>query len=278
MLTVHRRFGIRLVSSVGLLLATSLVAQEPEAGPIQDNSFLIEEAYNQPAGVVQHINTFSLDRRGDAWSYSFTQEWPFLSQRHQLSYSVPLHNVSATGTGVGDVGLNYRYQLPLDSRPDLAVAPRVSLLLPSGSVPKNRGTGGAGLQLNLPVSATLSRSLVAHFNAGATYTPSAENAAGDVAATRGFNLGQSVIWLITPTLNFMAELAWTRTPEILDGGEIRGAESLLLAPGFRGAINLSRGLQIVPGLAVPIGIGPSRGERTVFFYLSFEHPFASSGR
>ena len=31
--------------------------------------------------------------------------------------------------------------------------------------------------------------------------------------------------------------------------------------------------EIVPGLAVPIGIGPSRGDRQVFFYLSFEHPF-----
>jgi len=34
------------------------------------------------------------------------------------------------------------------------------------------------------------------------------------------------------------------------------------------------GLQIVPGFAVPLGAGPSRGDRSVFFYLSFEHPFA----
>jgi len=26
-------------------------------------------------------------------------------------------------------------------------------------------------------------------------------------------------------------------------------------------------------LAFPIGVGPSRGEKSVFFYLSFEHPF-----
>lgn len=29
------------------------------SAPIQDNSFLIEEAYNQEFGVVQHINTFT---------------------------------------------------------------------------------------------------------------------------------------------------------------------------------------------------------------------------
>jgi hypothetical protein len=31
----------------------------PEPGPIQDNSFLAEEAYNQEPGVVQHIQTFT---------------------------------------------------------------------------------------------------------------------------------------------------------------------------------------------------------------------------
>ena len=32
-------------------------------------------------------------------------------------------------------------------------------------------------------------------------------------------------------------------------------------------------LQIVPGIAVPIGVGPSRGEKGIFLCLSFEHPF-----
>src|SRR6266508_301550 len=46
-------------------------------GPIQDNSFLIEEAYNQEPGVIQHINTFAR-ARGGGWGYSFTEEWPVL--------------------------------------------------------------------------------------------------------------------------------------------------------------------------------------------------------
>lgn len=275
---------MKAVQSVLLLLAGSLSAQEskpPQAdsSPIQDNSFLIEEAYNQPAGVVQHISTFSLDRRSKVWGYAFTQEWPLFTQRHQLSYTVPVQrNEPSLGAGLGDVALNYRFQLPLGRNENLAVAPRASLLLPTGSASKSRGAGGPGFQTNLPVSAALSRSFVTHFNAGATYTPSAKNPDGDEAATTSFNIGQSLIWLIRPTLNFMMELAWDSTEEILDGGRRDRAKGLTLAPGIRGAINFSSGLQVVPGIAVPIGLGPSRGERSVFFYLSLEHPFTNTDR
>ena len=37
------------------------------SSPIQDNSFLIEEAYNQEAGVVQHINLFQRNWRTGEW-------------------------------------------------------------------------------------------------------------------------------------------------------------------------------------------------------------------
>jgi hypothetical protein len=50
-------------------------------------------------------------------------------------------------------------------------------------------------------------------------------------------------------------------------------DDLVISPGFRAALNFESGLQIVPGIAVPIGAGPSSGSRGVFFYLSFEHPF-----
>jgi hypothetical protein len=47
----------------------------------------------------------------------------------------------------------------------------------------------------------------------------------------------------------------------------------LISPGIRWAYNFKSGLQIVPGIAVPIGAGPSRNERGIILYLSFEHPF-----
>ncbi len=58
-----------------LLLAGSLTAEEPKKEtPIQDNSFLVEEAYNQEAGVVQHISTFTRYQESKDWIYTFTQE------------------------------------------------------------------------------------------------------------------------------------------------------------------------------------------------------------
>ena len=58
--------------------------------PISDNSFLVEEAYNQEAGVVQHISGFTRTSGASGWGYSLTQEWPLGGRRHQLSYTVPL--------------------------------------------------------------------------------------------------------------------------------------------------------------------------------------------
>jgi len=252
-----------------LTAATAATAQTP--APIQDNSFLVEEAYNQERGVVQHINTFAR-AEGGGWEYGFTQEWPFRSQRHQLSYTIPLSG-AGDDVGLGDVALNYRYQAgPLDA--STAFAPRLTLLLPTGSSRQGRGTGGVGVQVNLPFSAELPASLVAHSNAGATYTPRAHEESGNRAAALDYTLAQSIIWLARPKLNFMLEASWTRGQEVVGPGDTRAATELLISPGVRGAIDLPSGLQIVPGLAFPIGVGPSRGERSVFLYLSFEHAFA----
>lgn len=249
---------------------------QPARGPIEDNSFLIEEAYNQEAGVVQHISAFALQRATRAWAYAFTQEWPFFSQRHQLSYTVPIISAGrGTGSGVGDVALNYRYQLATGPR---AVAPRLSLLVPSGDERRERGAGAAGLQVNLPVSLEHSSRFVTHWNAGATLIPSAKDAIGNEATTRSYNAGGSIIWLAQSALNFMLEVVWA-SDEAVSGPSQRVRErSLFIAPGMRGAIDFPSGLQIVPGIGVPIGIGPSRGERGLFLYLSFEHPFSKRAR
>src|SRR5688500_8196222 len=80
-----------LVSAPHLAAQSPIPPQAPdEAAPIEDNSFLVEEAYNQERGVVQHINTFSRATGATGWMYTFTQEWPLAGQKHQLSYTVPL--------------------------------------------------------------------------------------------------------------------------------------------------------------------------------------------
>lgn len=268
----------RLTTGIlALGLTSALGAQQPERPePIKDNSFFIEEAYNQEAGVVQHISTFAHPRLGGNWAYSFTQEWPMGSIRHQLSVTVPLQQAvegSESHRGAGDVALNYRYQLAGAQGGRLAVAPRLTMLFPTGSTRYGFGTGAMGMQVNLPVSLELSDRFVTHANAGATYTHAARDAAGDVAATASYNLGQSVIWLATPTLNLMLEAVWASTATVAGAGNAARAETLFLAPGVRWAHNLPHGLQIVPGVAYAIGAGPSRGDQSLFTYLSFEHPF-----
>ena len=245
---------------------------------IQDNSFLIEEAYNQEEGVVQHISGFTRFWQSRAWGYSFTQEWPVDPHpRHQLSYTIPVVSPGdSSGTGIGDVALNYRYQLVGDGRAKVAFAPRLTVLLPTGDFRRRRGFGGPGVQISLPLSVVVSRKLVTHWNVGTTIVPGARDPAGERAAAYGYNLGQSFIWRVHPRFNALLETVWAGSEAVVAPGRTARQHSLFVSPGIRWAYNFSSGLQIVPGIGVPIGLGPSRGEKGIFLYLSFEHPFGKS--
>lgn len=261
------------------LCAVSAAGAQPAPAappPIADNSFLVEEAYNQEPGVVQHISTFTR-ARGGGWGVGFTQEWPLRSQSHQLSFTVPVAD-AGTVAGLGDVALNYRFQIGGRDGSHTAFAPRLSVVLPTGAADKGLGAGAPGLQVNLPLSRMLSDVLVAHSNAGMTLTPSARDELGNHATTRAYGLGQSLIWLARPTFNVMLEGVWSQAEVVAGDGRTRTERSMLVSPGIRGALNFASGLQVVPGLAFPIGVGPGRGERGVLAYLSFEHPFAPSAR
>ena len=264
---------------VALALASAtLRAQTPSPAPIpiRDNSFLIEEAYNQEWGVVQHIFTFQRVRDVSGWGATFTQEWPAPSERHQLSYTVPVQRsatVEGQRTGVGDVALNYRYQVPMAPGSSVAASPRVSILVPTGREEWGHGSGSAGVEMNLPLSIELSPWLVSHSNLGGRVIPSARSEIGDKATARGIFVGQSLIWLVHPKFNVMVESIWTNEERIVGTDLTEWERGFVISPGFRAAFDLPSGLQIVPGVAIPLGAGPSDGERGVFVYLSFEHPF-----
>jgi hypothetical protein len=240
-------------------------------GQIQDNSFLLEEAYNQEAGVVQHINTFSRSSVGD-WAYAFTQEWPLGGIRHQLSYTIPLQHLVAGGTGFGDVGLNYRYQLAGAPEARTLIAPRLTLLLPTGDESAGRGSGGLGIQANLPMTFVPSSNFTTHWNAGATLVPSARR--GSVRATTfSQNLGASVVWNVVPTFNFLVEAVWLGQESPAGEGTTERENIALLSPGIRAAFDFANGMQIVPGVAYTIAIAGDAAEDSIFLYLSVEHPF-----
>jgi hypothetical protein len=257
---MKRHCALALLSTVAFLPRVVLAEDEPPL--IEDNSFFIEEAYNQERGVVQHISNF-VHFRGPAHrsDYSFTQEWPLGGPKHQGSYTVPYAWPNTGPRGFGDVALNYRYQLAgHDSW--AAVAPRLSLLVPTGGA--ERGADTTGLQLNLPASRRVSRLLVVHANAGSTVFPS--------TGARAFSLGASAIALVAPRFNLMLEATATRTRERADDGTFSTGTELIVSPGVRGAINRGA-LQIVPGLALPLSFRTGETKLGFLIYLSFEHPF-----
>ena len=82
---------------------------------IQDNSFLIEVAYNQERGVVQHISTFSRMWNSKDWCGHF---YPGVARPVELAASVQLYatrharrKLWRSGAGFGDVLVNYRFQV-----------------------------------------------------------------------------------------------------------------------------------------------------------------------
>ena len=90
---------------VALLGAATAEAGTPASLPIRDNSFLVEEAYNQESRVVQHIGVWSRFEPGGEHLFSFTQEWPLAKQRHQLSYTLPLESRIEGGSRDKAVGV-----------------------------------------------------------------------------------------------------------------------------------------------------------------------------
>lgn len=258
-----------ILLALALMVPFQALAEEPKK--IQDNSFLLEEAYNQEDGVIQHIQMFQYLKKSKSWQYSFTQEWPVPKQAHQFSYTIPVTHIdNGDTTGIGDVAVNYRYQAVFKDH--IALSPRFSVILPTGDYKKGLGTDSVGLQTNIPLSVELSDKFVTHWNLGATYTPGSKEPGGAKADTTAFNYGASLIYLATENFNVMLEAVGTAGEAVQPGGTKQQANTFFINPGVRFAINCKSGLQIVPGISVPIGVGPSAGEYGGLAYLSFEHP------
>ena len=256
-------------------LLASFAANAQAPPPIQDNSFLLEEAYNQERGVVQTIQEFTRVAGTGDWAYSLTQEWPVPDEKNQLSFTLQFLGLSGPdefSRGFGDIQLNYRYQLVGNGEAEVAFAPRATLVIPSGNSKRGLGAGGLGLQIGLPLSVVLSKSLVSHTNLGGTVLFSSQNTVGTTSNLWSASAGQSLVWLVHPNVNLLLE-AVMATNQVFgdDGSPVRRTEATV-SPGIRGAINLPGSLQIVPGFAVPLGVGPSRGKNAIFVYFSVELP------
>ena len=72
------------------LMTLCFLSAAVASAKIQDNSFLIEEAYNQEAGVVQFINGYQYSDLTNEWNYTFTNEIRMGDETHQFSYVLPV--------------------------------------------------------------------------------------------------------------------------------------------------------------------------------------------
>ena len=257
-----------------LALAGVASAQSPPAPAdrpfeISDNSFLVEEAYNQEAGVFQNI--FNAIRTSDVWIPTFTQEWPLGSQTHQLSYTLSWQ-AGLGNSGFGDTLINYRYQALMEGPGRPAFSPRVSLIVPTGSSDRGLGRGSTGLQFNLPFSKQTG-DIAWHWNAGLTWFASVDGAMGpqdEFSLTSPFLAG-SGIYRLRPMFHLMLESV-ALFEQYPDGDDTARETSFTISPGARGGWNIGD-QQLILGFAVPITWGGGDTDRAVFFYLSYELPF-----
>lgn len=233
---------------------------------IQDNSFLIEEAYNQEPGVVQHILAWR--RQGRDWLGTFTQEFPLGTQDHQFSYTLPysfLRSGGARATGVGDVLLNYRYQALYETSAVPAFAPRLSLILPTGNRYNGLGNGSYGFDSTLPVSKIVSDRVTLHANAGLS---TLFDVNGRQPTT--YRLGGSAVYAVTRDFNLLFEVLGQSEAQVDAERRLKRDNTLTLSPGSRYALNFSD-TQVVIGAAAPIVISNNKPEFGFIFYLSIEH-------
>lgn len=249
------------------------LAQEAEPGwPLRDNSYFLEEAFNQEEGIFQNILRvirWEDDPQG-AWEARFEQEWPIGGQLHQLSYTIPLRWNELDG--LDDIAVNYRYQALAETERRPAFAPRLSILLPAAREDLEDGTGETGWEVDLPFSKAVG-DVYLHLNAGARFRPDVGTPGGGEVGLETPFLGASAILRVRPRLDLMLETL-AESEESVVGPDATGRGTRwLLSPGFRAGWRLGGGAILVAGAAAPIGLTDTTEEWGVLAYLSYEAPF-----
>jgi hypothetical protein len=264
--------------TAGAVQAQTAAAEEAVAGPpsrfgITDNSFFVEEAFNQEAGIFQNIVVF--ERAGSRrWGTSFVQEWPVPSMRHQLAYSLSFSR-DGSDPRFSDVSLDYRLQVWTgeDSRP--AFSPRASLLVNRDDGTTALDESGVGVEFNLPFSKEHGP-LFLHWNAGLSWMPSASTTAGSAAASdvslAAPFAAASAILAVQPMFNLMLEGRVDWEQFVTGPGTTDRASVFTISPGVRGGWNLGD-TQIVVGLAAPVVRSEDETDAGVLLYFSYEPPF-----
>jgi len=305
-MTIGTRAASKLLVEVGSLLLACLllsgvaIAQSPATAPspatgqattpsaasepidvppfgITDNSFFVEEAFNQEPGVVQ--NLFVFERSGpQGWDAKVVQEWPFLGQRHQVSYSLGFARDGRASQFSG-VSLDYRLQLWSEGAGRPAFSPRASLLMDRENPATPVEDGAVGVEVNLPFSKRSGR-MYLHWNGGVRWFPSASTRsldtpgvlpAGDVSLASPFAAASAIV-AVRPMLNLMLEMI-AESEQAVIGPDSTGRSAVFtISPGARVGWNVGDA-QLVLGLAAPLTRQDGETDAGVLGYFSYELPF-----
>ncbi|HEU4520638.1 MAG TPA: hypothetical protein VFT12_01475 [Thermoanaerobaculia bacterium] len=225
------------------LLICALLAAAPafaETPSLPNSTFLVEEAWRADSMVMQHAVAYG----SDEWSYTWTHEWASAERPHRVAWSLPL----TPGPVAGDLSLDYVYQIKGEENDWLAIAPRVSAMVPfSGSSP--------GLQLALPVTISHTARFATHWNIRSTWTRGARSSELAVATAAVAAIGADTVVV------FESEL-------LLSPREPR---ALTVSPGIRWNARLLGRPGVVPGLAFPVTFSEGASSAGVAFHVMFEH-------
>ena len=167
-----------------------------------------------------------------------------------------------------------------------AFAPRFSLILPSGSRDDGLGSGVVGFQWNLPFSKRIGPRFATHANLGLTYLPdtrvfvAGEDAAGNPTrrlspehSLVSYNLGVSGVFALSSRVHLMLEWVGNCDESLNDEGREAHDFSAVISPGVRTAVINRDDMQMVLGVAAPVGLTRPADNYGVFMYLSLKHNF-----
>jgi hypothetical protein len=249
---------------------------------IEDNSMLIDEAFNQSHRSLQHITNLSFNK--EIATYNYSVEVPLKNEKHQLSFSfnygsIKKQNIATQETGLGDALISYR-PLLFGKNSQALVVPRISLVIPSGNAFKGLGAGGWGSEFALAISKRIIPSVVTHYNIGYRWIWQADyyafsNDGRPVKSERDCTtktFGMSAVWLLRPQINLLVEYVINATRNYQTTTWVNSTNSII-NPGIRCAITSGK-MQIVPGFGLPLNFTGNRFSGAgAIFYISIEHDY-----
>ncbi|MCX7984158.1 MAG: hypothetical protein N3A63_04575 [Bacteroidetes bacterium] len=263
---------VRVILFICSIILIPWVHAQEWTPAIEDNSFLLEEAINQSDGALWHSMTLDI-ASPDQFTAIYTQEWPLAGETHQLGFTIPFHALENSVHGIGDLSLDYRYQLCREQ--DWAwIAPHFSFFFPTGNYKNDLGHGTFGLGFILPITKRVSNAIMVNSNIGISYLPQAKKSFPTGTITKSLKsalVGFNAAWLLHHHCSFVCEFLCSHFDEIQPHGTT-SITNRTLCTGIRFSFDIGD-VYIVGGMAVPITFTSSSTDYSFIFNVGLEQPW-----